>query len=127
MSLNLVRQAMISIEDRCMVIKNLPLSYCYVLGSPNRSASNLMDTEISRELQHNIAVMLDIVSHNVSMLTDEQAYVYERIIMAVSTGQSGIFFWMPQSELAKHFSYRSCFPKYEQTMTLQYQLLHLEL
>jgi len=42
-------EALIAIEDLCIAIANLPLSH-YGMDSPNRSASDLMNTEMNREL-----------------------------------------------------------------------------
>ncbi|XP_044596944.1 uncharacterized protein LOC123273568, partial [Cotesia glomerata] len=44
-------EALIAIEDLCIVIVNLPLSN-FGMNSPNRTASDLMNTEMNRELQY---------------------------------------------------------------------------
>ncbi|GFU26443.1 uncharacterized protein TNCV_5070391 [Trichonephila clavipes] len=44
-------EALIAIEDLCIVIANLPLSN-FGMNSPNRTASDLMNTEMNRELQY---------------------------------------------------------------------------
>ncbi|GFT35818.1 ATP-dependent DNA helicase [Trichonephila clavipes] len=41
-------EALIAIEDLCIVIANLPLSN-FGMNSPNRTASDLMNTEMNRE------------------------------------------------------------------------------
>ncbi|GFR31322.1 uncharacterized protein TNCT_11081 [Trichonephila clavata] len=96
-------EALIAIEDICIVIANLPLIH-FGIHSPNRSATTSMNTEVNRELQYNIAEMAAIITRNVPLLTEEQ--IYDRIILAVSAGQGGFFFWMHQGELAKHSSFR---------------------
>ena len=84
-------EALIAIEDLCVVIANLPVSH-FVMRSPNRSASDLMNTEMNRELQYNTAEMAAIVTRNVPLLTHEQKTIYDQIMLAVSEGRGGFFF-----------------------------------
>jgi hypothetical protein len=46
-------EALIAIEDHCIIIANLPLSH-FDLHLPNRNASDLINPELNRELQYNI-------------------------------------------------------------------------
>ncbi|GFQ89559.1 helitron_like_N domain-containing protein [Trichonephila clavata] len=85
-------EALITIEDICIVIANLPLSH-FGIHSPNRSATTSMNTEVNRELQYNIAEMAAIITRNVPLLTEEQRTLYDRIILAVSAGQGGFSFF----------------------------------
>ncbi|GFR18621.1 helitron_like_N domain-containing protein [Trichonephila clavata] len=98
-------EALIAIEDICIVIANLSLSH-FGIHSPNRSATTSMNTEVNRELQYNIAEMAAIIIRNVPLLTKEQRTIYDSIMLAVSAGQGGFFLWMHQGELAKHSSFR---------------------
>lgn len=84
-------EALIAIEDLCVVIANLPLCR-FGMRSPNRNASDLMNTEMNRELQYNIVEMATIVTRNVPLLTHEQKIIYDRIIRAVSAGKGGFYF-----------------------------------
>ncbi|GFQ75543.1 ATP-dependent DNA helicase, partial [Trichonephila clavata] len=79
-------EALIAIEDICIVIANLPLSH-FGMHSPNRSASTLMNTEMNRELQYNTVEMAVIITRNVPLLTEEQITIYDRIMLTVSVGQ----------------------------------------
>lgn len=97
-------EALIAIEDLCIAIANLPLSH-FGMHSPKRSASDLMNTEMNRELQYNTVEMTVIVSRNVPLLTEEQRTIYDRIMLVVSAEQGGLFFWMHQVELVKHSSF----------------------
>ncbi|VVC35150.1 DNA helicase Pif1-like, partial [Cinara cedri] len=79
-------EALIAIEDLCIVIANLPLSH-FGMISPNRTESDLMNTEMNRELQYNTVEMAAIVARNVPLMNEEQRTVYDRIMLAVSAGQ----------------------------------------
>ncbi|XP_036339810.1 uncharacterized protein LOC118749148 [Rhagoletis pomonella] len=84
-------EALIAIEDLCVVIANLPLSQ-FGMRSPNRSGSDLINVEMNRELEYNTAEMAAIVTRNVPLLTHEQKIIYDRIMLSVSAGQGGFFF-----------------------------------
>ncbi|GFR31647.1 ATP-dependent DNA helicase [Trichonephila clavata] len=58
------KEALIAIEDICIVIANLPLSH-FSMHSPNRSASTLMNTETNRGLQYNTVEMAVIITRNI--------------------------------------------------------------
>ncbi|GBP92522.1 hypothetical protein EVAR_73783_1 [Eumeta japonica] len=79
-------EALIAIEDLCIVIANLPLSN-FGMNSPNRTASDLMNTEMNRELQYSTVEMAAIVARNVPLMNEEQRTIYDRIMLAVSAGQ----------------------------------------
>ncbi|XP_044575115.1 uncharacterized protein LOC123258925 [Cotesia glomerata] len=84
-------KALIAIKDLCIAIANLPISH-FGMSSPNRSASDLLNTDMNRELQYDTVEMASIVSRNVPLLNDEQKIIYDRIMLAVSAGQGGFFF-----------------------------------
>ncbi|VVC35537.1 P-loop containing nucleoside triphosphate hydrolase,DNA helicase Pif1-like [Cinara cedri] len=84
-------EALIAIEDLCIVIANLPLSH-FGMNSPNRTESDLMNTEMNRELQYSTVEIAAIVARNVPLMNEEQRTVYDRIMLAVSAGQGGFFF-----------------------------------
>ncbi|GBP88686.1 Neurofibromin [Eumeta japonica] len=82
-------EALIAIEDLCIVIANLPLSN-FGMNSPNRTASDLMNTEMNRELQYSTVEMAAIVARNVPLMNEEQRTIYDRIMLAVSAGQGNL-------------------------------------
>ncbi|XP_044594871.1 uncharacterized protein LOC123272237 [Cotesia glomerata] len=84
-------EALIAIEDLCIVIANVPLSN-FGMNSPNRTASDLMNTEMNRELQYSTVEIAAIVARNVPLMNEEQRTIYDRIMLAVSAGQGGFFF-----------------------------------
>ncbi|GBL77010.1 hypothetical protein AVEN_175346-1 [Araneus ventricosus] len=114
-------ESLIAIEDLCIAIANLPISH-FGMSSPNRSASDLLNTDMNRELQYNTVEMAGIVSRNVPLLNDEQKIIYDRIMLAVSAGQGGFFFWMHQVELAKRSLFRYFLPRYDQKMASHWPL-----
>ncbi|GBP12503.1 hypothetical protein EVAR_100135_1 [Eumeta japonica] len=78
-------EALIAIEDLCIVIANLLSNFG--MNSPNRTASDLMNTEMNRELQYSTVEMAAIVARNVPLMNEEQRTIYDRIMLAVSAGQ----------------------------------------
>ncbi|XP_044597828.1 uncharacterized protein LOC123274310, partial [Cotesia glomerata] len=84
-------KALIAIEDLCIIIANLPLSH-FGMNSPNRGATDLMNTEMNREMQYNTVETAAIVTRNVPLMNEEQRTIYDRIMLAVSAGQGGFFF-----------------------------------
>ena len=84
-------EALISIEDLCIIIAILSLSHSG-MHSPNRNATDLIKTELNRELQYNAVEMATIVARNVPLMNEEQRTIYERIMFAVSAGQCGFLF-----------------------------------
>ncbi|CAF4851971.1 unnamed protein product [Pieris macdunnoughi] len=84
-------EALIAIEDLCIIIANLSLSH-FGMNSPDRAVSDFMNTEMNREMQYNTVEMAAIVTRNVPLMNEEQKIIYDRIMLAVSAGQGGFFF-----------------------------------
>lgn len=57
------------------------------MHSPNRNASDLMDTAMNRELQYNTVEMAVTVTLNVPLLTEEQRAICDQIMHAFSVVQ----------------------------------------
>ena len=74
-------EALIAIEDLCIIIANLPLSH-FGMHSPNQNASDLINTELNRELQYNTVEMAAFFARNVPLMNEEQ-----RIFTSVSCSQ----------------------------------------
>ncbi|GFQ84154.1 ATP-dependent DNA helicase [Trichonephila clavata] len=98
----LCNEALVAIEDICIVIANLPRSH-FGMHSPNRSRCTLMNNEMNRELPYNTVEMADIISHNVPLLTEEQRIIYDRIMLTVLAGQGGFVFLDAPGETGKTF------------------------
>ncbi|XP_044595144.1 uncharacterized protein LOC123272415 [Cotesia glomerata] len=58
---DMYNEALIAIEDLCIIIANLPLSH-FGMNSPNRGATDLMNTEMNREMQYNTVETTAIVT-----------------------------------------------------------------
>lgn len=62
------------------------------MNSQNRSASDLMDSEINRKLEYDTAEIAAVVTRNVPLITHEPKIIYDFIMLAVSTRQGGFIF-----------------------------------
>ncbi|XP_071036521.1 uncharacterized protein [Parasteatoda tepidariorum] len=74
-------EALIDIEDLCIITANLPLSRFGML-SPNRSASDLLNNDMNREFQYNTVEIAAIVTRNVPLMNEEQRNIYDSIMLA---------------------------------------------
>jgi hypothetical protein len=86
-------ETLIAIEDLCIIIANLPLRH-FGMHSPNRNVYELINTELNRELQYNIVEMAAIVSYNTPLINKEHRKIYDRIMLVISAGQGGFFFFL---------------------------------
>lgn len=84
-------EALVLIEDLCILISNLPLSH-YGMSSPDRSAAGLVNTDLQREKQYNDVDLATIIVNNEPLQTVEQKNIYNRIILTVDADQGGFFF-----------------------------------
>lgn len=102
-------EALIAIENLCIIIANLSLSH-FGMNSPDRAVSDFMNTEMNREMQYNTVEMAAIVTRNVILMNEEQKIIYDRIMLAVSAGQGGFFFLDAPGGTGKTFliSLNSC-------------------
>ncbi|GFQ97790.1 uncharacterized protein TNCT_225871 [Trichonephila clavata] len=64
-------EALVLIEDLCILISNLPLNH-YGMPSPDRPATDLVNSDLQREKQHNDVDLATIIANNEPLLTDEQ-------------------------------------------------------
>ncbi|XP_044597583.1 uncharacterized protein LOC123274158 [Cotesia glomerata] len=99
---DIYNEALIAIEDLCIIIANLPLSH-FGKNSPNRGATDLMNTEMNREMQYTTVETAAIVTRNVPLMNEEQRTIYDRIMLAVSAGQGGFFFLDAPGGIGKTF------------------------
>ena len=86
-------EALIAIEDHCITIANLPLRH-FGMNSQNRSASDLINTDINRELQYDTvdaSVSRNVINYK------QQKTIYDRIMLVVlAVRRRFSFFWMYQ-------------------------------
>ncbi|XP_050335784.1 uncharacterized protein LOC126762782 [Bactrocera neohumeralis] len=69
-------EALIAIEDLCIAIPNLPTSH-FGMSSPNRSASDLLNTDINRELQYDTDPSAENFSKQLLDIGDGKVDVHE--------------------------------------------------
>ncbi|XP_044592014.1 ATP-dependent DNA helicase RRM3-like [Cotesia glomerata] len=62
------------------------------MPSPNRPASDLVNTDLQREQQYDHGNLATIITNSEPLLTAEQKIIYDRIMLAVAAEQGGIFF-----------------------------------
>ncbi|XP_072389482.1 uncharacterized protein [Diabrotica undecimpunctata] len=84
-------EALVLIEDLCVLISNLPLNH-YGMPSPNRPATDLVNTDLQRENQYDHGSLATIIMNSEPLLTAEQKIIYDRIVLAVAAEQGGFFF-----------------------------------
>lgn len=88
---DMYNEALVLIEDLCILISNLPLSH-YGMSSPDRPAADLVNTDLQREKQYNDVDLATIIVNNEPLLTAEQKNIYNRIMLTVDADQGGFFF-----------------------------------
>ncbi|GFX88190.1 ATP-dependent DNA helicase [Trichonephila clavipes] len=117
-------EALVLIEDLCVLISNLPLNH-YGMPSPNRPATDLVNTDLQRENQYDHGSLATIIMNSEPLLTAEQKIIYDRIMLAVAAEQGG-FFWMhpvePNSGIAAVLRKSSIIIWDECTMAHKYSL-----
>ncbi|GFX27282.1 uncharacterized protein TNCV_3340941 [Trichonephila clavipes] len=104
-------EALVLIEDLCVLISNLPLNH-YGMPSPNRPATDLVNTDLQRENQYDHGSLATIIMNSEPLLTAEQKIIYDRIMLAVAAEQGGFFSWMHPVEPVRHFNIVDSCQKY---------------
>lgn len=103
-SLEIYNEALIKIEDICILISNMPIIH-FGIPSPNRLVTDIINSEIQREQQFDTVSLITFVENHKQLLTDEQKNVYDRINLSISSEQGGFFFFLThQVALEKRFS-----------------------
>lgn len=86
-------EALVLIEDLCVLISNLPLNH-YGMPSSDRPATDLVNTDLQREKQYDHGNVATIIVNSEPLLTAEQKIIYDRIMLTVAAEQGGVFFFM---------------------------------
>ena len=89
------KQALIKIEDICILISNIPLIH-FGMPSLNRPPTDIINSVIQREQQFDTISLTTFVENNEQLLNDDQKNVYDRINLSIATEQGGFFFWTHQ-------------------------------
>ncbi|XP_053597683.1 uncharacterized protein LOC106693515 [Microplitis demolitor] len=103
-------EALVLIEDLCVLISNLPLNH-YGMPSPNRPATDLVNTDLQRENQYDHGSLATIIMNSEPLLTAEQKIIYDRIMLAVAAEQGGFFFLDAHGGTGKTFLISLIFAK----------------
>ncbi|CAF4889544.1 unnamed protein product [Pieris macdunnoughi] len=95
-------EALVLIEDLCVLITNLPLNH-YGMPSPDRPDTDLVNTDLQREKQYDHGNLATIIVSNEPLLTAEQKNIYDRIMLAVSAEQgcADIYFGLTKKDVRK--------------------------
>ncbi|GFY27437.1 ATP-dependent DNA helicase [Trichonephila clavipes] len=93
-------EALVLIEDLCVLISNLPLNH-YGMPSPNRPATDLVNTDLQRENQYDHGSLATIIMNSEPLLTAEQKIIYDRIMLAVAAEQGDTTVVTRRSDLFK--------------------------
>lgn len=84
-------RCLILIEDAVLAQAGQNLAQ-YGLPQPKRSAATLDNREYLRETNYDLCALGEVVSCNEELLTDEQLYVYQKILGNIEKGIGQIFF-----------------------------------
>jgi len=84
-------EALINIENICILISNMPLIH-FGMPSPNRPTTDIINSDVQREHQFDAASLTNFVLIYEQLLTAEQKNIYDRINLSIAAQQGGFFF-----------------------------------
>ena len=84
-------EALIKLEDICILISNMPLIH-FGMPTPTRPATDIINSDVQREQQFDAASLTTFVLNNEQLLTAEQKNIYDRINLSIAAQQGGFFF-----------------------------------
>lgn len=90
-SAEIYNEALIMIEDICILISNMPLIH-FGMPAPNRPAVDIINSDVQREHQFDKTSLATFVANNEQLLTAEQRNVYDQINVSIAAQQGGFFF-----------------------------------
>ncbi|XP_071040071.1 uncharacterized protein [Parasteatoda tepidariorum] len=102
-SAEIYNEALIMIEDICILISNMPLIN-FGMPAPIRQAADIINSDVQREHQFDMTSLATFVANNERLLTAEQRNIYDQINVSIAAQQGGFFFWTHQVALVKHSS-----------------------
>lgn len=94
-------EALVLIEDLCILISNCPLNH-YGMPSPDRSANDLINSDIQRE-QYNTDDLATFITNNEPLMNAEQKKFMIKLCRLLLLGKAASSSWMHQAEPARHF------------------------
>lgn len=84
-------EALVMIEDICILICNVPLTNLG-MPTPNRASTDIANTDVRRERSFNTDDLSAFVHNNEPKLVPMQKEVYEKIMRTIAGEQGGFFF-----------------------------------
>ncbi|GFW18532.1 ATP-dependent DNA helicase [Trichonephila clavipes] len=87
-------EALVLIEDLCVLISNLPLNH-YGMPSPNRPATDLVNTDLQRENQYDHGSLATIIMNSEPLLTAEQKLFMIGLCWLLLLNKAGFFLDAP--------------------------------
>lgn len=84
-------QALISIEDMCLMMSNKLL--CQLgMAAPNRPMHDAFHQELQREKSYDLNTLKESIQINLPLLNEEQKYVFDTLMKVINDGTGGIYF-----------------------------------
>ena len=68
-------EALMKIENICILISNMPLIH-FGMGSPNRPAAGIINSDVQRKQQFGTTSLATFVANNKQLLTAEQKNIW---------------------------------------------------
>lgn len=90
-SAEIYNEALIMIEDICILISNMPLIH-FGMPAPNRPAVDIINSDVQREHQFDKTSLATFVANNEQLLTAEQRNLNDQINVSIAA-QKGRFFF----------------------------------
>ncbi|KAJ8889746.1 hypothetical protein PR048_009247, partial [Dryococelus australis] len=84
-------EALISIEDMCLIMSNKVLSQLGMAG-PNRPMHDAFNQELQCENMYDLESLRESVRINLPLLNQQQKYVFDTLMKVVNDGTGGIYF-----------------------------------
>ncbi|GFY21600.1 uncharacterized protein TNCV_1167451 [Trichonephila clavipes] len=82
-SAEIYNEALIMIEDICILISNMSLIH-FCMPAPNRPEANIINSDVQREHQFYMTSLAAFVVDNEQLLTAEQRNVYDQINISIA-------------------------------------------
>jgi hypothetical protein len=95
-------QALISIEDMCLMMSN-KLLYRLRMAVPNRPMHNAFHHESQCEKLYDLNILKESIQINLSLLNEEQKYVFDTLVKVINDGTGRIYFLYASGGIGKTF------------------------
>ncbi|EYB87952.1 hypothetical protein Y032_0254g286 [Ancylostoma ceylanicum] len=101
-SSEIFNQALIMIEDRCLLMSGKTLLELG-LQAPARSVADVVNSEILRERNYNVDQLESFVQANKPLLVNDQRLAFDAVMNSVRNGDGGLFFLDAPGGIGKTF------------------------